>query len=103
MSRKVIQYLPLLAVIVMAATMMGCGSQIASGHRGVFYYKFGDGTEMGAVYPEGFVWHLPWNSMFVYKTQIQERKENLTVLSSDGATIRMEVSILFRPVINKLD
>ena len=103
MSRKVIQYLPLLAVIVMAATMMGCGTQIESGHRGVFYHKFGDGTEMGKIYPEGFTWHLPWNSMFKYPTRLLEQKEDLVVLSSDGATLGLEVSILYRPQIDKLD
>jgi regulator of protease activity HflC (stomatin/prohibitin superfamily) len=87
----------------LALGMIGCGTQIPSGHRGVFYYKFGAGTEFGKVYHEGFVWHLPWNSMFVYKVQLQEQKEVLTVLSSDGATINMEVSILYRPLVDKLD
>ncbi|MFQ6008179.1 MAG: prohibitin family protein [Candidatus Zixiibacteriota bacterium] len=95
--------LPLLIIAVLALGMIGCGTQVPSGHRGVFYYKFGEGTEFGKIYPEGFVWHLPWNSMFVYKIQLQEQKEDLTVLSSDGATIKMEVSILYRPVVDKLD
>jgi regulator of protease activity HflC (stomatin/prohibitin superfamily) len=95
--------LPLLIIVILALGMIGCGTQIPSGHRGVFYYKFGAGTEFGKVYHEGFVWHLPWNSMFVYKVQLQEQKEVLTVLSSDGATINMEVSILYRPLVEKLD
>ena len=95
--------LPLLVLAVVALTMVGCGTQIPSGHRGVFFSKFGDGTEMGNVYTEGFAWHLPWNSMFVYRTQLQEQKESLTVLSSDGATIKLEVSILYRPNPDKLD
>jgi regulator of protease activity HflC (stomatin/prohibitin superfamily) len=41
--------------------------------------------------------------MFVYRTQIQEKKEDLTVLSSDGASINMEVSILYYPNPAKLD
>jgi regulator of protease activity HflC (stomatin/prohibitin superfamily) len=95
--------LPLLIIAVLALGVVGCGTQIPSGHRGVFYYKFGKGTEFGKIYREGFVWHLPWNKMFVYKVQLQEQKEDLTVLSSDGATIKMEVSILYRPVAEKLD
>lgn len=92
-----------LLVIVLALTFVGCGTQIPSGHRGLFYSKFGSGTEMGRIYKEGFVWHLPWNSLFVYKTQLQEQKEDLTLLSSDGATINMEVSILYRPQVESLD
>jgi len=103
MSRLHRTLLPLVLIAAFALGQVGCGTQIPSGHRGVFYYKFGDGTEFGKVYTEGFIWHLPWNTMFVYKTQLQENKEALTVLSSDGASIGMEVSILYRPVAEKLD
>jgi regulator of protease activity HflC (stomatin/prohibitin superfamily) len=95
--------LPLLVIVLLALTMVGCGTQIPSGHRGVFFYKFGSGTEMGKIYSEGFNWHMPYNSIFVYRTQTQERKESLTVLSSDGATIKLEVSVLYRPDPTQLD
>ncbi|MCP4685513.1 MAG: prohibitin family protein [bacterium] len=103
MSKKLAKGLPLLLIVIFALSSWGCGTQVPSGHRGVFYSKFGDGTEFGNIYPEGFAWHLPWNSMFVYRTQVQERKESLTVLSSDGASIRLEVSILYRPDAGKID
>ena len=92
-----------LLLVIIAMTMVGCGTNVPSGHKAVFYNKFSGGTEMGKIYDEGFNWHLPWNSMIVYKTQVQERLETLSVLSSDGASIRMEVSILFRPMVNKID
>jgi len=95
--------LPLLLMAVLALTMVGCGTQVPSGHKGVFYNTFSGGTEFGKIYGEGFNWHFPWNKMIVYRTQIQERKEDLTVLSSDGATIRIQVSILYRPDTEKLD
>ncbi len=103
MSTKLRRVLPLLLIMLFAVTMIGCGTQVPSGHRGVFFYKFGDGTEMGKVYPEGFNWHMPYNSMFVYRIQTQERKESLTVLSSDGATIKMEMSVLYHPDQTMLD
>jgi len=103
MKRSSSRHWPLVLIIVLAVTMVGCGTQIPSGHRGVFYSKFGGGTELGKIYTEGFNWHMPWNSMLVYKIQLQERQERLTVLSSDGATIRMEMSILYRPQFDKLD
>lgn len=103
MSATFKKLLPLFILALAAITMVGCGTQVPSGHRAVFFSKFGDGTEMGTIYGEGFNWHLPWNSMIVYQTQIQERKESLNVLSSDGATIRLDVSILYRPIIPKID
>ncbi len=100
---KTKQLIPLLLLMVMSVSMIGCGTEISSGHRGVFYAKFGSGTEFGKIYTEGFNWHLPWNNIFVYKIQLQESKENLSVLSNDGAAIRMEVSIMYRPDVTKLD
>jgi len=81
----------------------GCGTQVPSGHHGVKYLKFGGGTQMGEIYSEGFNWHLPWNNIFVYRTQTQETKENLEVLTSDGATIQLQVSVWYRPIYSKLD
>ncbi|MEW5995004.1 MAG: prohibitin family protein [Candidatus Zixiibacteriota bacterium] len=103
MKRNPSLALPMVLLCVLALGLVGCGTQVPSGHRGVFYYKFGEGTEFDKIYEEGFNWHLPWNTMFVYKVQLQEQQENLTVLSSDGATIKMEVSILYRPEAEKLD
>lgn len=102
MSKKTHQLLFLMLAIFMLS-IVGCGTQVPSGHRAVFYSKFGPGTEYGNIYKEGFNWHLPWNKMFVYKIQLQESKEDLTVLSSDGATIRLEVSIMYRPIAEKID
>ena len=101
MSKSKTIMMLLLSVSLMA--LVGCGTQVPSGHRAVFYSTFGSGTEFGRIYNEGFTFHLPWNRMFVYRTQIQEQQENLTVLSSDGASINMEVSILYYPEAGKLD
>lgn len=103
MNKTIRQLLPLLIIIIFSLSMVGCGTQIPSGHRGVFFSKFGDGTQYGQIYPEGFSWHMPWNSMYIYKIQLHENKENLTVLSSDGASIRLEVSIMYRPDLKYID
>ena len=50
MFKKILRFLPLLLIGLMALSTIGCGTQVPSGHRGVFFYKFGDGTEMGKVY-----------------------------------------------------
>lgn len=93
----------ILAATAVLALMAGCGTQVPAGYSGVKYLKFGGGTEMGKIYSEGFQWHLVWNSMYIYKTRTAESKEDLLVLSADGATIRLEVSILHRPVVAMLD
>ncbi|RKX29573.1 MAG: prohibitin family protein [Candidatus Zixiibacteriota bacterium] len=100
---KALHSVAILLVVLLALSTIGCGTQVPSGHRGVFFSKFGEGTEMGKIYGEGFNWHMPWNNIIVYKIQTQERKESIQVLSSDGATIRMDMSILYRPTVNKID
>lgn len=92
-----------LLLVLLSFLVLGCGTNVPSGHHGVKYYKFGGGTQMGKIYNEGFQWHFPWNSLFVYKTQLDERREDLHVLSADGASIGLEASVWFRPVTNKLD
>ncbi len=104
MDRKtvIVQAKPLLAVLALLF-LIGCGTQIPSGHRGVKYFKFGDGTEMGKIYDEGFNWHFPWNRIYVFNAQLQESKEQLQILSADGATIQLDVSLWYRPNVSKLD
>jgi len=102
--RSTSRFILLLAVIALVSLITsGCGTQVPSGHNGVKYFKFGDGTEMGKIYTEGFNWHMPWNTIFVYTTQTQETKETLNVLSMDGATIQLELSVWYRPISEKLD
>lgn len=97
---RLLRALPLLFIALLA---VGCGTKIPSGHRGVIFRPFSGGTELGNVYHEGFVWHLPWNGFFVYRTQLQERKEALEVLSADGANIRIDLSLLFRVDPDRID
>lgn len=101
--RGTVLVLLLLAVFLTPLIITGCGTQVSSGYRGVKYFKFGDGTQMGKVYGEGFNWHLPWNTIYTYNIKLQEAKENLQVLTSDGASVGLEVSIWYRPMVERLD
>jgi regulator of protease activity HflC (stomatin/prohibitin superfamily) len=95
--------LMMLVLLLLPLVFTGCGTQIPSGYRGVKYYKFGDGTDMGTIYQEGFNWHLPWNTIYTYNIKVQEAKEMLKVLTSDGASVGLEVSIWYRPRVDRLD
>ncbi len=104
MSKKKAPGLALLVVLMaMAFGSTGCGTRIAAGEKGVLDKPFGGGIQMGTIYPQGFTWHFPWNNFRLYNVQLQERKETLDVLSSDGATIRLDVSMLFRVDATKID
>jgi len=91
------------ALAALAFGSTGCGTKIPAGYEGVLYKPFSDGIQMGAIYTQGFQRHLPWNTFFLYNTKLQERKETLDVLSADGATIRIDVSLLYHIDPAKID
>ena len=78
-------------------SMAGCmTSVIGAGQRGVKYSAF-SGTEMDTVYGEGLQVVWPWQRMIEYEVRVQNENETLSVLSSNGATIGMDVSVRYSP------
>lgn len=76
--------------------------KIDAGEAGVLYRLFGGGTVTEKVYGEGLHVIMPWNRMFIYNARVQQVPDDFTVLSQDGLSIRVEVSIRFRPVFDQL-
>jgi len=77
--------------------MAGCmTSVIDSGQRGVKYSTV-SGTNMETVYGEGLQVVWPWERIIEYEVRIQNQDEQISVLSSNGATIGMEVSVRYSP------
>ena len=75
---------------------------IRSGEAGILWSRFKGGTRTDRVYSEGFHVLLPWDRMYVYDTRLQERTKVCDVLSADGLSVEVEVSVRFRPVKGKL-
>jgi regulator of protease activity HflC (stomatin/prohibitin superfamily) len=72
---------------------------IESGEAGVLYRQFHGGTVTDTYYSEGFHFLAPWNTMYVYNVRNQERREQMEALSKNGLSIKLEMSIRFRPII----
>lgn len=75
---------------------------IRSGQSGVLYKKFGGGTVTDEFYGEGFHVIAPWNDMFIYDVRTQEMKETLNVLSKNGLSIELEISLRYAPMSDKI-
>lgn len=75
---------------------------IKSGQAGVIYEKFGSGTVTDKYYEEGFHIIAPWNTMFIYDVRTQEVKEVMEVLSKNGLSIKLELSLRYSPQVDKL-
>ncbi|MBF0469267.1 MAG: prohibitin family protein [Desulfamplus sp.] len=66
------------------------------GHAGVLFRRFFDaGTVTDKVYDEGLNIIAPWNKMYVYDVRIKERKQTVNVLSQNGLTIEVVVSLRY--------
>lgn len=77
---------------------------VRSGEAGVIYHTLGDGTatEQDAVFQEGLHIIRPWDKLYIYNVRIQERNLLIDVITKDGLTIQVEISIRFHPNINTL-
>ncbi len=91
------------AVFLIVASMAACGmtTTIVSGEAGVRYSPFG-GTDLSQTYGEGLNVHAPWVNVIKYDVRVQEKLEDMTVLSSNGLNIGMDVSVRWRPEAEKL-
>lgn len=89
-------------VLVFLLGAAGCMTSIIdAGERGVKYSAF-SGTQMNAVYGEGLQVTWPWQRIERYEVRVQNQNEKLSVLSSNGATIGMDVSVRYFPDVNQL-
>ncbi|MBF0228047.1 MAG: prohibitin family protein [Desulfamplus sp.] len=56
---------------------------------------FNSGTVINKVYDEGLNIIAPWDKMYIYDVRIQEKKQYVSVLSQNGLTIEVVVSVRY--------
>ena len=83
----------LAAVVFGLLALMQCFTQIPAGHVGVvdFFGVVSDQTLRAGINPVN-----PLSTVVKYSIQTQEHKETMQVLSREGLTIGLEVSVLYR-------
>ena len=92
-------FLVLFVLIVMMGACMT--TSVGSGERGVKYSSF-TGTNERRVYGEGLQFTWPWEHLVIYDVRYHSQDEALEVLSSNGLTITMDVSVRYRPIPERL-
>jgi len=75
---------------------------IKGGYGGVLFQTFVGGIDTMNTYGEGFHFIAPWNDMIEYETLQQEVAENMDVLSSNGLSIKADISAWYEPNFNEL-
>ncbi len=91
----------ILAVILILVLWSRITVTIQSGEAGV-EYNFFNGVNTEDTFGEGFHLISPFNKMFIYNVRQQEVAEKMSVLSSNGLEISIDVSMWYQPVYEKL-
>lgn len=95
-------FLGILGIVLISVLSSSTFLTIDAGNRGVLFKRFGGGLVMDQVYDQGFHIVPPWNKMNIYNVRIQEDYETMETLSRNGLNIKVELSYLYRPIIDKL-
>ena len=69
---------------------------VHAGEGGILFKRWG-GTVIDKVYEEGIHAIFPWNIMTIYNLRVQQKRHEFDVLSKQGLTIRIKISIRYRP------
>ena len=75
---------------------------IDSGEAGVLFRTFDGGVDTEQTYGEGFHLMAPWNKMYIYEVRQQAASEKMSVLSSNGLEITLDVTLWFEPKYSQL-
>lgn len=83
----------LVATLLLAFLWPSIVISIRPGELGVLYSRFGGGTVKDRTYEEGLHLIAPWDIMYVYDVRVQEETQDIDVLTLDGLTIKVQVSL----------
>lgn len=75
---------------------------IPSGHAGVEFRRFFGGTQTEVVRDEGFQFVFAWDAITIYDVRIQQVAHTFDIISSDGLTVSVTLSIRYRPRVELL-
>jgi len=89
-------------VLIVVIVMFKSSITIKSGEAGVLFRTFGGGVYTEQQYGEGFHFIAPWNKMVIYNVKQQTKEESMSVLSSNGLEIDVDVTLQFQPIAKKL-
>lgn len=89
------------SVILVIALWSRMTVSIESGEGGV-EFRFFTGVNTEVTYGEGFHFINPLNKMFIYDVRQVEVSEKMSVLSSNGLEISLDISMWYQPVHEKL-
>jgi regulator of protease activity HflC (stomatin/prohibitin superfamily) len=70
---------------------------VQSGQVAVMYLRFFGGTQTDRVLGEGLKIIPPWDHLFIYNIRVQEQKHDMHVLTKEGMSAMLHLSIRYHP------
>lgn len=103
-NRKFLPYVVVTFVVLVLGLILSNSTflTIEAGESGVLFKRFSGGLEKDIVYGQGFHVVAPWNTMYIYNVKEQTAEESMSVLDSNGLTVRVDVTVRFNPFQDKI-
>ncbi|MCK4661588.1 MAG: prohibitin family protein [Bacteroidales bacterium] len=76
--------------------------KLVPGERAVIFRQFTTGLDKDNIFMPGFHLIAPWNDLLVYNVKEQQSEETMDVLSKNGLSVNIDVSVRFNPIYDKI-
>lgn len=87
------------AVIILILFGSSMVTTIQPGEAGVLFKPWSGGIDKSQVFTkQGYTFKAPWNTMIKYDTKIQDIKETITALSSNGLSITLDITLWYKVI-----
>lgn len=86
------------AVVLIAILVSNAFVILQPTERGVVFKKYTSGLDVDNIKGEGLNVIAPWNDVIIFQIEEQQIEETMDVLSKDGLSISLDVSLRFRPI-----
>jgi regulator of protease activity HflC (stomatin/prohibitin superfamily) len=91
-----------IAVVILIIVLPNIFVILQPTERGVIFKKYTSGLDVDDVKGEGLNIVAPWNDVIIFRIEEQQIEETMDVLSKDGLSISIDVSLRFRPEPDKI-
>ncbi len=105
MNMSKMKSMMILGAIVLVVIFIFSKSMFVTVHateRAVIFRQFSGGLDKDHIYIPGFEVIAPWNQLHVFNVAEQTKEETMDVLSKNGLSLNIDVTVRFNPVYNKI-
>ncbi len=101
-SRLPLIVLGVIGFIILMALSSSLFYTIQSTERAIIFYPFGAGLDQDNVIDQGTHLKAPWNDVYVYKVNEQSLDEPMDILSKNGLSIHVDITVRYFPIPEKI-